>query len=216
MGAASDAIALSPAASFPRAPVRSATCHAPLAKAKPNHTQRTDPDSSSPASAAAPAADAVQNRRNDPGRSLVKAKTAVTKRPPAARWLARRAVTLQSMLLGLRLTSLSELVLDPVAEVGGQVGHPHAVFDRRLASAGASRQQTVGRRHTHLAIAALVAPTESSQDRDFVPNYIVDAREEYFTVGDGEGSAFDLDVNEIGGAQEKRVFPGRPLASDLA
>lgn len=26
-------------------------------------------------------------------------------------------------------------------------------------------------------------------------------------MGDGKGSAFNLDVNEIGGAQEKRVLP---------
>ncbi len=85
---------------------------------------------------------------------------------------------------------------------------PHAVFDCRLASAGAGRQQTVGFRHAHLAVAALVAPAKSSQDRDFVPNYILDAREEHFAFRDGEGRAFDLDVNEIGGAQEKGVLLG--------
>ena len=37
---------------------------------------------------------------------------------------------------------------------------------------------------------------------------ILDAREEHFAFGDGEGRAFDLDVNEIGGAQEKRVLLG--------
>ncbi len=104
--------------------------------------------------------------------------------------------------------SLPELRLDPIPEVGGQIGDSHAVFDGSLASAGAGRQQTVGFRHAHLAVAALVAPTKSSQDRDFVSNYILDAREEHFAFRDGEGRVFDLDVNEIGSAQEMRVLRG--------
>ena len=119
-------------------------------------------------------------------------------------------------MLGLGGTSWAELVLDPVAEVGGQIGDLHAVFDGGLASTGAGRQQTVGFRHAHLAVAALVAPTKSSQDRDFVPNYILDAREEHFAFWDGEGRAFDLDMNEIGGAQEKRVLQRGEAATQIS
>lgn len=101
---------------------------------------------------------------------------------------------------------LRELVLNPVAEIGTELRDLHALFGERLAPPNPRGEQRPRLRHTHLAVAALVAPTKTSQDGHFVPNYILDAREEHFSFGHGEASAFYLDLHEIEGAQLGRVL----------
>ena len=96
---------------------------------------------------------------------------------------------------------LRQLVVNPVAKVGRKLGNAHAFFHDRLATTGSGGQQHALLRDTHLAIAALVAPTKPSQDRDFIPNYILDTGEKDLALWNVERGALDLDPNEIGRAQ---------------
>jgi hypothetical protein len=124
----------------------------------------------------------------------------VTIKVPEARCALRRktavAITASSYLIGGSRTLLLQLAVEPIPQVGGQLGQNHPRFDESLAPSRTPGIGVIRGLHGHLAVAAFVVPAESAENHSFVHEEL-DAAEERIVLGNGEGATLDLNADQL-------------------